>query len=134
MTHCLYLYYDPATGQIRQTTQATLEEATHLAEILGLPCIESPDPAVTPVSHYMAQGTLVPMPVRPGKQYRFDFMTKTWTDGHLTYADRRRGEYPPLADLADALYWQSQGKPELLQQYLAKIEAVKDRYPKPSQS
>jgi len=42
----------------------------------------------------------------------------------------RRAAYPPLADLADALYWQSQGDNSKMDAYNAKIAAVKARYPK----
>lgn len=43
----------------------------------------------------------------------------------------RAPEYPPLVDLADALYWQSKGDSSLMEVYLAKCEAVKLKYPKP---
>jgi hypothetical protein len=42
----------------------------------------------------------------------------------------RRKSYPPLEDLADALYWQSQGKPGPMNAYLAAVKAVKTKYPK----
>jgi hypothetical protein len=45
---------------------------------------------------------------------------------------KRQSEYPPLADLADALYHQSKGDETKLTAYLAKCEAVKTKYPKPS--
>jgi hypothetical protein len=48
-----------------------------------------------------------------------------------TYAELRRMAYPPLADFADATYWQSQGDNTKMEAYLAKIEAVKLMYPKP---
>ena len=48
------------------------------------------------------------------------------------YQRRRAAEYPPLADLADALYHQSKGDETKLTAYLAKCEAVKTKYPKPS--
>lgn len=43
----------------------------------------------------------------------------------------RKRAYPPLADLADALYWHANGRPELLAAYLADVAAVKASYPKP---
>lgn len=43
----------------------------------------------------------------------------------------RRTAYPPLADLADAMYWQSQGRDGKMKEYNAAVEAVKLRYPKP---
>jgi hypothetical protein len=48
------------------------------------------------------------------------------------YKDKRRLEYPPLTDLADALYHQSKGDETKLTAYLAKCEAVKTKYPKSS--
>jgi hypothetical protein len=46
------------------------------------------------------------------------------------YKKDREREYPPLADLADALYWQQQGDETKMTAYLAAIEAVKTKYPK----
>ena len=48
------------------------------------------------------------------------------------YIDNRQREYPPLTDLADALYHQSKGDETKLTAYLAKCEAVKTKYPKPT--
>jgi hypothetical protein len=42
----------------------------------------------------------------------------------------RRAQYPPLSDLADALYWQAQGDESKMAAYLAAVQAVKDRFPK----
>lgn len=46
------------------------------------------------------------------------------------YKRNRASEYPPLEDLADAIYWQSKGNSEPMANYVAACEAVKDRYPK----
>jgi hypothetical protein len=46
------------------------------------------------------------------------------------YQRNRAKEYPPLTDLADALYHQSKGDETKLTAYLAKCEAVKQKYPK----
>jgi len=48
----------------------------------------------------------------------------------LEYQRLRRPEYPPLADLADALYWQSKGNDIKMAAYLAAVDAVKTKYPK----
>lgn len=48
----------------------------------------------------------------------------------VKYQDQRRPEYPPLTDLADALYWQAQGDESKMTSYLAAVQAVKDKYPK----
>ena len=42
----------------------------------------------------------------------------------------RQALYPPLADLADALYWQSKGDNSKMDAYNAAVEAVKQRFPK----
>ena len=46
------------------------------------------------------------------------------------YQEPRQGEYPPLADLADALYWQSQGDNTKMVDYLDACNTVKQKYPK----
>jgi len=46
------------------------------------------------------------------------------------YQRHRQPEYPPLADLADALYWQSKGNDIKMAAYLAAVDAVKTKYPK----
>lgn len=46
------------------------------------------------------------------------------------YQQLRQAEYPPLADLADALYWQSQGDDSKMTAYIAACDAVKQKYPK----
>lgn len=47
------------------------------------------------------------------------------------YATLRRMAYPPLQDLADALYWQSNGDSSKLDAYLSNVALVKSIYPKP---
>lgn len=44
----------------------------------------------------------------------------------------RAREYPPITDLADALYWERNGDPSKMEAYLAGVQAVKDKHPKPS--
>lgn len=46
------------------------------------------------------------------------------------YQRLRKVEYPPLEDLADALYWQSQGDDTKMQEYINAINKVKLAYPK----
>jgi hypothetical protein len=48
----------------------------------------------------------------------------------LQYQQDRKKEYPPLADLADAVYWQAQGDNTKMEAYMAAVEAVKQKYPK----
>ena len=46
------------------------------------------------------------------------------------YKDKRAAEYPPLTELADALYHQQNGDDSKMTAYLAKVDAVKQKYPK----
>jgi hypothetical protein len=46
------------------------------------------------------------------------------------YKRKRATEYPSLKDLADAIYWQSQGDNTKMGEYLAAVESVKIKYPK----
>ena len=47
------------------------------------------------------------------------------------YQRLRAPEYPPLTDLADAIFWQQQGDDSKMEAYVAACEAVKAKYPKP---
>ena len=46
------------------------------------------------------------------------------------YQRQRAPEYPSLAELADALYWNSTGDSTKLDEYYAACAAVKAKYPK----
>lgn len=48
----------------------------------------------------------------------------------FNYKQLRSLEYPQLVDFADAYYWAQQGDNTKMDEYLAKIQAVKDKYPK----
>lgn len=48
----------------------------------------------------------------------------------LSWYDKRSNEYPPLSELADALYWNSVGNSSHLEAYFQKCEEVKEKYPK----
>jgi hypothetical protein len=48
----------------------------------------------------------------------------------MAYQSRRKQEYPPLENLADALFWQAHGDNSKMTAYLAQVAAVKDKYPK----
>lgn len=54
---------------------------------------------------------------------------QSYIDAH-GYIEKRQMEYPALADLADAMYWASQGDNTKLDNYYAACEAVKLKYPK----
>jgi hypothetical protein len=47
------------------------------------------------------------------------------------YQRLRQPKYPSLADLADAIYWQSKGDDSKMVAYLQACEDVKNQYPKP---
>ena len=65
-----------------------------------------------------------------GNQVEIDMdVVNAWVDPNA-YKSKRQAEYPPLTDLADALYHQSKGDETKLTAYLAKCEAVKQKYPK----
>lgn len=48
------------------------------------------------------------------------------------YQRQRQPEYPPISDLADALFWASRGDDSKLTEYYSACEAVKQKYPKPA--
>tara|TARA_B000000557_G_C20531308_1_gene340750 strand:+ start:93 stop:401 length:309 start_codon:yes stop_codon:yes gene_type:complete len=50
----------------------------------------------------------------------------------VKYKDDRQPLYPPLADLADAMYWNSKGDSTKLEAYYTACEKVKTDNPKPS--
>ena len=54
---------------------------------------------------------------------------QAYVDAHA-YIAKRASEYPPITDFADAYYWAQKGKPELMDAYVAKCEATKQKYPK----
>jgi hypothetical protein len=43
----------------------------------------------------------------------------------------RYAEYPPVAEFADAMYWQSKGDSSKMAAYFAKCDSVKQKHPKP---
>jgi hypothetical protein len=65
-----------------------------------------------------------------GNQVQIDMVAvNAWVNPNA-YKYKREFEYPSLTDLADALYHQSKGDETKLTAYLAKCEAVKQKYPK----
>jgi hypothetical protein len=43
---------------------------------------------------------------------------------------KRAAQYPPIEDLADALYWQTRGDPSKMVAYLLACDEVKQKIPK----
>jgi hypothetical protein len=52
-----------------------------------------------------------------------------WQDPN-EYKYQRAKEYPSLADFADAYYWMQKGQTDLMDEYVAKCDAVKNKFPK----
>lgn len=58
-------------------------------------------------------------------------MTRLQTDYDAKEYQRQRARaYPPLEDLADAIYWQTQGNTEPMNAYIAACAQVKQQYPR----
>jgi len=55
-------------------------------------------------------------------------LQKEWEDAE--YQRQRMPEYPPITDYVDACYWASKGDTTKLDEYYAKCEEVKLKYPK----
>ncbi len=69
-----------------------------------------------------------PMPSREEVEAEVTRLQSEWV--RTEYKRQRQPEYPPITDLADALYWQSQGDDSKLTEYYQKVAAVKNKYPK----
>jgi hypothetical protein len=54
---------------------------------------------------------------------------QAYVDSHA-YIAKRQAEYPSLADFADAYYWMQKGQTDLMDEYVAKCDAVKNKFPK----
>ncbi|WP_025915792.1 hypothetical protein [Herminiimonas sp. CN] len=76
----------------------------------------------------LPQGWIWKMPERIAFDPRTDAQRQV--DAAAAMLTNRAKNYPPLTDLADALYWQAQGDASKMQAYLSKCEAVKAQYPK----
>jgi len=73
-----------------------------------------------------------------GEPFEFDqaLAQSAWnaiaaTAAATAYQRQRQPEYPPVTELADALYWASEGDTSKLDAYYAACAAVKAKYPKP---
>lgn len=51
----------------------------------------------------------------------------------VAYQQCRVQEYPPIQEFIDAYYWNTKGDSSKLEAYFAKVEEVKQKYPKPTQ-
>jgi hypothetical protein len=85
----------------------------------------------TPTGEYNTPNLTWIEGVKPAKsEYEIEYQKQLSIYNSLEYQRRRRPEYPPLADLADAIYWQAEGDNTKMTAYLAAVEAVKQKYPK----
>jgi hypothetical protein len=55
-------------------------------------------------------------------------LTIIWNN--TKYQRDRKYEYPPIQDLADAIFHQANGDSAPMEAYLAAVQAVKDKFPK----
>jgi hypothetical protein len=74
---------------------------------------------------------LQPVSVEEISQHNADEMAHDEYVRALKYRDDRQSEYPPLAEFADAVYWQAMGDESKMQAWLDAVSAVKNKYPKP---
>ena len=54
---------------------------------------------------------------------------QAYVDAHA-YIAKRAAEYPPITDFVDAYYWMQKGRTDLMDAYVAKCQATKQKYPK----
>ncbi len=47
------------------------------------------------------------------------------------YQRNRKPEYPSIEEFVDAYYWEKKGNSAKMAEYVAKVDAVKSKYPKP---
>lgn len=52
------------------------------------------------------------------------------TVGSTPYDLARRMNYPPIVEFVDAYYWSQNGDNSKMQEYLAKVTEIKNKYPK----
>jgi len=67
---------------------------------------------------------------KDGNEVAYDkAAVQAYVDAHA-YIAKRAAEYPPITDFADAYYWAQKGNTALMDAYVAKCEATKQKYPK----
>ena len=92
---------------------------------------------VDPNDVYVSKGKLKIRPPRPDAVSRFDTETGTWVRDPASVAEQvrtnRQENYPPLADQLDMLWHaMAAGQIPKAEPFFSEIEAVKARFPKPS--
>lgn len=48
----------------------------------------------------------------------------------IAYQAKRQQEYPPMEDFIDAYYWQQKGDSSKMEEYIKRVDMVKQRFPK----
>lgn len=72
--------------------------------------------------------TKYPKPSKESVESEANRLIAEWNSAE--YQRLRVKSYPPLSELADAIYWQQQGDNTKMEAYLAKVAAVKTEFPK----
>lgn len=65
-----------------------------------------------------------------GNEVQYDLQAVQAYVDSQAYIAKRAAEYPPMTDFADAYYWAQRGNTVLMDDYVAKCDAVKLKYPK----
>lgn len=113
-----YAVYDPTTGAITQSGNMAPASLRHLEVVKGWKWIQTDGPVHWRTHKVdLATNTCVPKPPDPPKA--------------LTIEQQRRYAYPPIEDLADALYWYNTGDKSKMTTYMQRVAAVKAKFPKP---
>ena len=118
------MIYDPviiALNKLRPGAQWTLTDSH-----LGVKWIEDSVGNLIPANIIWND----PSPIPSKEELDLEIQAAELDYKNTEYQRLRRPEYPPLEQLADALYWQAQGDSSKMTSYLAAVEAVKQKYPK----
>lgn len=126
-----YLVVDNDTGAIVRSGTCASEEDALLQQQEGTRVLYGDQFHGKPGTHYCVGDEVLKLPAKPDPSALFDYTNKVWVS-QATYVSKRIEAYPPLTDLADALYWQGKGDNSKMEAYLAACEAVKLTYPKPT--
>lgn len=138
-----YYIYDES-GEIVKWGIAPLDEITLQANDGQTAC----EGLAHPATHYVENGVLTAYSElqvaaknsRPLYPCAWDNKQFCWLDLRdierkkadelEAFNEQRRSAYPPIEDLADALYWQANGDDSKMTAYLEKCRQVKENIPK----
>jgi hypothetical protein len=130
MSETLYFYH-PKSGLLVGTTKANEITPGNFEVPAHSTLIKPPNPVdnYKPCFNETTQEwTLKEVPQVEVKTVRPSLPPSTYP---LDYKALRRRAYPPLEELADALYWQHNGDSSKMEAYLTAMAKVKETYPKP---